>query len=1136
MNRYLCAALWLALVALLADPLVGAASTAAPLAAAEGGTVLLVNQTSRQFPAASARTGEQIELLLRHFAARVERTDEAAYTPGEAANFDRVVLIGNDAVTPLPAALLADLATLDRPTLWLQYGLEQLPVDLRAAGGFSLGYVVQGQLPDTVEYQGERYPAHPSDVRQLQLTSPTARVLASYAGAAGRTPYIVRGNNLWYVNGLPTLSAGQVDPARDAPALIFADALHEFFGGEGGKNYEAVLHVADVTIDVDAARLMRTAQYLYQQRLPYALSIIPATQSADGQLTTLRDRPELVEALRYAQAHGAMLVLQGDRTLTDGDYIEFWDPARGAPPSGETSDRYAGAVEDGIRTLRDVGLEPRMWETPHYMASPMAYQVFGRYFPYALENPGAELWSPYLAAPDRYGIVRIPVATGAIERTRGETVATQLQRAATLRIVRDSWMVGYYSPASTPLAELQSLITGLQRADYRFADLRAFPAQARSSYQPDTRTQLQMKLGVDLPIGITRLDRWFARYFPGWSVLQRLPSELFFVMAFTSLFLFRLREQWRPPKEAATSSVEQPLAPVRGGYSRRLIHGGVVFALIGIASLSGDIAVRNGAASSGDSTSRLRGWSDLEWNVKYDGYGTVGYSGDIATLEPQPVGDGSKTSAALAVAGDPEWRDYSFSVQMQVGQQLRQNTPPNPWETGWLFFRYQADDRAYYLAHKVNGLELGKLVPTANGSQVFLATTAAPVAEMGRWYDYRIEITGARIRVYVDGTLQIDYTDLDPIPSGRVGLYTEDARVSFRYPFVAPLDTESKTVTTPTAVVSATAAVPASEPSVAAEPTAVAAPAATIPAQPSPTVTAAASAATATRGGPTARRELIRFSTYQTDPQGAQIGAMSPGGAERAVLGAIPGHPWGPRFSPDGTRLLFSSAAPATVGRASDLDLNGTGSPDIWVANADGSQARRLTAGSAGYNGWSWSPDGRWVAFASNRSGGWDIYKMQMSDAQVVRLTMSSAQDGWPVWTPDGLGLVFVSTRSDRAQLYAMDANGGGVRRLLATATADTGPALAPDGRIAFAAQEPSGASEIYVLDRGAAIPRRLTNTGAINSQPAWSPDGTRLVFTGQRNGRSDVYLVNADGSGLVRLTTTGQNQYPDWGFVPARP
>ena len=66
----------------------------------------------------------------------------------------------------------------------------------------------------------------------------------------------------------------------------------------------------------------------------------------------------------------------------------------------------------------------------------------------------------------------------------------------------------------------------------------------------------------------------------------------------------------------------------------------------------------------------------------------------------------------------------------------------------------------------------------------------------------------------------------------------------------------------------------------------------------------------------------------------------------------------GAEVSPDGTRLLFSSAAPAVAGRAADLDLNGSGSPDIWIANLDGSQARRLTDVPGGYNGWTWSPDG----------------------------------------------------------------------------------------------------------------------------------------------------------------------------------
>jgi len=62
-----------------------------------------------------------------------------------------------------------------------------------------------------------------------------------------------------------------------------------------------------------------------------------------------------------------------------------------------------------------------------------------------------------------------------------------------------------------------------------------------------------------------------------------------------------------------------------------------------------------------------------------------------------------------------------------------------------------------------------------------VTTTDSP-AEPGRWYDYRIDVRGPEIRVYVDDELQLTYTDPDPILNGGVGLYTEDAHVLFRGP------------------------------------------------------------------------------------------------------------------------------------------------------------------------------------------------------------------------------------------------------------------------------------------------------------------------------------------------------------------
>jgi hypothetical protein len=177
-------------------------------------------------------------------------------------------------------------------------------------------------------------------------------------------------------------------------------------------------------------------------------------------------------------------------------------------------------------------------------------------------------------------------------------------------------------------------------------------------------------------------------------------------------------------------------------------------------------------------------WRSLEpgltWTVQYDGYGQVKVQSGSLTLAPRAAVHPDETHAALVVAGDPSWRDYQFDARMRTEQQLRQNSAPNPWEVGWLMFRYQSPQLAYYLAHKTNGLELGKLVPTPTGArQVFLATTEQPAAELGRWYNYRVVVQSSTVSVYVDGTLQITYTDPEPILNGRVGLYSEDAEASF---------------------------------------------------------------------------------------------------------------------------------------------------------------------------------------------------------------------------------------------------------------------------------------------------------------------------------------------------------------------
>lgn len=137
---------------------------------------------------------------------------------------------------------------------------------------------------------------------------------------------------------------------------------------------------------------------------------------------------------------------------------------------------------------------------------------------------------------------------------------------------------------------------------------------------------------------------------------------------------------------------------------------------------------------------------------------------------------------------------------------------------------------------------------------------------------------------------------------------------------------------------------------------------------------------------------------------------------------------WEIAWSRDGTTLAFHSGGrlwtvPSTGGTPADLGIVGaspTWGPsgelayerggDLWIREADG-QERRLTSTPDADREPSWSPDGTWIAFHSNRSGNWDVWVIASTGGTPVRLTDDPADDTSPSWGDHGRALVFVSTR-----------------------------------------------------------------------------------------------------------------------------
>ena len=175
----------------------------------------------------------------------------------------------------------------------------------------------------------------------------------------------------------------------------------------------------------------------------------------------------------------------------------------------------------------------------------------------------------------------------------------------------------------------------------------------------------------------------------------------------------------------------------------------------------------------------------------------------------------------------------------------------------------------------------------------------------------------------------------------------------------------------------------------------------------------------------------------------------------------------------------------------------------------------------------SWSPDGRRIVFASNRTGDFDIYVLTLgSPSPPVRLTDAPGRDAHPMFSPDGSRIAFQSPREPggHTNLYVMNADGSDQRRL----TNHTGfagvPAWSPDGARLLYQWTPAFGTvkwRLMLMPADGRMPsRELTGAGANDQVPNWAPDGRRLVFVSDRTGHDQLFTMTLDGA-VTRLTQT---------------
>ena len=234
--------------------------------------------------------------------------------------------------------------------------------------------------------------------------------------------------------------------------------------------------------------------------------------------------------------------------------------------------------------------------------------------------------------------------------------------------------------------------------------------------------------------------------------------------------------------------------------------------------------------------------------------------------------------------------------------------------------------------------------------------------------------------------------------------------------------------------------------------------------------------------------------------------------AAAVTVSALPGPARSAADAAAGSRIVFHSR------------LKG-GNNEIFSVTANGSGLTRHPRSAASDSNPTWSPDGRRVAFESNRHGdrrGYqdsDVFVMNANGSGVRELTFSNRFDGDPAWSRQNT-IAFESERNGLADVYSIRADGSSERRLTVSPAFDGDPAWSPNGkRIAFTSERDGGDREVYVMNADGTDQVRLTTSAGFDENPSWSPNGRVIAFDSMRDGNLEVYVMNADGTNVRRLT-----------------
>jgi dipeptidyl aminopeptidase/acylaminoacyl peptidase len=225
-----------------------------------------------------------------------------------------------------------------------------------------------------------------------------------------------------------------------------------------------------------------------------------------------------------------------------------------------------------------------------------------------------------------------------------------------------------------------------------------------------------------------------------------------------------------------------------------------------------------------------------------------------------------------------------------------------------------------------------------------------------------------------------------------------------------------------------------------------------------------------------------------------------------------------PRLSPDGETVAYAVTTPDLAGKAYRSA--------IWTVPFAGGEPRRLTSGSGRDRGATWSPDGRWLAFLSDREGErGQIHVLPIAGGEARRITSGLKGIEGITWSPDSGRLAFVArVRPAGEDSILNDPDPPALRDIRRIKHKFDGRGLL-DGR-----------TRIFVVCLDGGETCQITDGDWDDTNPAWSPDGRTIAFVSDRGPKrdfedtSDIYAISPDGGEPTKLSRSKHSLYaPAW-------